>query len=98
MSFAPVVTSFSPLPAPEPGPALFPYTTLFRSEASPLLVVVTVPVTFNPPVVSFSVNAPLVVRSHEYTTVLQSHNEVLCRPEPVSIPVVFTTPALWLIA
>ena len=68
MSFAPVVTSVTPLPDTLPVvTARLPPVVVI--DASPLFVVVTPPVTFNPPVVSFSVNAPFVVNAPRFPIV-----------------------------
>src|SRR5260370_24461396 len=66
-----------------PRSTLFPYTTLFRSEARrpylrevrlTLIVWITIPLTF---LVSLVVN--LILRSEEHTSELQSHLNLVCR-------------------
>src|SRR5438034_8770163 len=64
-----------------PRSTLFPYTTLFRSLASPGMTVTVAtgagaPTTW---IASESLSPPLVARSEEHTSELQSHSDLVCR-------------------
>src|SRR5437773_103273 len=97
MSLAPLVSRVTPVY--EIVMLLELRRVLFRSMlARPLLVVLTAPVTFSPPVVSFSVNAPLLVNAPRFATVRSEERRVGKEGEPGSVPVGLSTTALWLIA
>src|SRR5438874_13698210 len=86
-----VFSSVLPLPATEPVvTARLPPVVVI--EARPLLVVLTAPVTFKPPVVSFSVNAPLVVNRSEERRVGKGWSATGPPEQHVRAPVVLTVP------
>src|SRR5256885_1252837 len=98
MSLSPDLTTVTPLPSTHPGPLTASTPPVVVIEARPLLAVVTSPAHFSPPVVSFSFFFFKDTATPEIST-LSLHDALPILPaDPVSVPVVFTTPALWLIA
>ena len=67
-----------------------------RSRSPP--AVVGLVVTVRSPVVSLSVNAPFVVKAPRSATVFNWFRDAVVAALPVSVPVVLSTPAVWLIA